>query len=135
MREAGSTTIEMIAWLPILLLSVAAIVHFGLYFNAKNAVQAAAFEAARQASVSAEPVQTANQVVENFADSILPGWQVGKRLRIQTVAGDDGSPNAKIRVSVTYDVPLFMTGIFRSAESSGSLIASGEAEMKIEEKP
>lgn len=55
MRESGSATVENIVWLPVSLLVIGAIVQFGLYFNARTAVQAAAYEAARQAAVDENP--------------------------------------------------------------------------------
>lgn len=135
MNDTGSTTIEMIAWLPILLLVIAGIFQFGLYFNARNAVQAAAFEAARQAAVSRTPELTAKQVTTAYAGGTLPGWVEGQRLRTSISIVERGRPNESIEVLVTYDTPIYMAGILGIGGEAENLKVKGTSHMQLEELP
>ena len=135
MNEAGSTTIEMISWLPLLLIIMAAIIQFGLYYNARNAVQAAAFEAARQATVSINPEQTAKNVASAYAGGTLPGWKEGSRLETRININGRGLPNEAIVVYVSYKTPLFMPGVLKIGKDGGLFKVSGTAEMQLEERP
>lgn len=135
MDHSGSTTIEMVTWLPILLLIIAAVVQFGLYFNARNAVQAAAFEAARQASLSEDPEMTAKDVVANYADGVLPGWHEGDRLHVDASMRGTGRPNQAISILVTYSPFIFMPRIIRQDGQILHLTATGKAEFEMEESP
>lgn len=135
-EEHGSATIEMIIWLPVLLVLLGAVVQFGLYFNAETAVQAASFEAARQASIAADPAQAAEDVAYGFADSTLPGWHKGERVAVVIEAPDNPKPGDDIDVRVTYQVPGFLTGIVPGISSSAKgLVVYGSAKMSIEERP
>lgn len=135
MTETGSTTIEMIAWLPVLLIILAAIVQFGLYFNARNAVQAAAFEASRQAVVSNNPEATGKAVSGSYARGTLPGWSEGERLATRISISGRGGQRGTVTVSVNYDTPEFLPGITKDSNGRGWLNVSGESEMEIEERP
>ena len=134
--EKGSATVENIVWFPLLLLIFAAIIQFGLIFNARNAVQAASFEAARQAVISEEPTSQAESAVYNFARGILPGWKQGARVKAQVLTPEGGSPGASITVNVSYDVPVFFAGLLPKLETSpGIFTVKGGSTMTMEEKP
>lgn len=135
-NERGSATVENIVWFPLLLMIFAAIVQFGLIFNARNAVQAASFEAARQAVVSDEPTSQAESAVYNFARGILPGWKQGQRVKARVLTPDGVSPGASVTVNVSYDVPVFFAGLLPKLETSpGIFTVKGNSTMMIEEKP
>lgn len=135
-KERGSATIENLFWLPLLLLIFAAIVQFGLIFNARNAVQAASFEGARQAIVSNSPVRAAQNAVYNFANGVLPGWRKGGRVRVFVSAPAGFSPGKPVTVRVEYDVPIFFSAFFKGLETSRGIVTlKGSSTMKIEEKP
>lgn len=134
--ESGSTTVENIVWLPVLLMILGAIVQFGLYFNAKIAVQAAAYEAARQAAVSDYPVDTAKQVASDFAKGTLPGWSSADRLVVNVDAPVSPKPGDKIDVAITYRVSTFLTGLLPGLTSADGLIGVHGASMTtLEERP
>jgi len=135
-REEGSATVETIIWLPLLLLLFGAVIQYGLYFNAKTAVQVAAFEAARQAAVSDKPVEVAENVAYGFANSTLPGWREGERVAISISAPSDPEPGDSVNVQVTYRVPGFFTGILPALGTPGQEpTIIGSARMLIEERP
>lgn len=134
--ERGSTTVENVIWLPLLLLIFAAIIQFGLIFNARNAVEAASFEAARQAAVSETPILQAEEAVYEFAQGVLPGWSREGRVRAQVVAPEGTQPGTVIRVDVSYDVPVFFANLIPNLETSpGVVTVKGSSAMAVEEKP
>lgn len=136
MSEIGSTTVENIAWLPILLMVLGSIVQFGLYFNARVAVQAAAFEAARQAAVSDDPEYTAKEIAYGFADGTLPGWSPENQLSVAVDTAGESEPGSPIRVDVVYKVPLFFSGLLPLQKSFGGFLsAKGSSSTTIEERP
>ncbi len=109
---------------------------YGLYFNAVTAVQAAAFEAARQASIASDPARAAEEVVYGFANDTLPGWQEGDRVAVAIESPDCPEPGDDVDVRVTYEVPGFMTGIIPGVSPSAKkLMVYGSAKMSIEERP
>jgi hypothetical protein len=132
--ETGSATIEMIAWLPILLCVLAAIVQFGLYFNARNAVQAASFEAARQAALAEDP-NAAMRVVYEYANGVLPGWTEGGRVSATVAAPRPSLPGDAVEVRVSYDVPILLGGIMDKAGEASFLTVRGSSTMTVEERP
>lgn len=134
--KRGSTTIENIIWLPILILVLAGIAQFGLIVNARNAVQAAAFEGARQASTSATPEETAADVVYDFAGGVLPGWRRDGLVRADVSMPEGQEPGAPVRVDVSYDVPVVFGGVIPGlGPDSDVRHVKGSAELAIEEKP
>jgi Flp pilus assembly protein TadG len=136
MGEDGSTTVENIMWLPLLILTLAAIVQFGLYFNARTAVQAAAYEAARQASVDDDPVGRAEEVVYEFAGGVLPGWQQEDMVSVNVAVDHNYEPGNEVRVEVGYNVPAFFTGFLTSEQhTTGWLHVVGSSTTTIEERP
>ncbi len=132
-NERGSTTIENMVWLPIILMILAAIVQFGLYFNARNAVQTASYEATRRAIVASDPNAAAASAVYGFANGTMPGWQQGGRVSYTLSAPNGYSPGQEITVTVSYNVPMFMTGLIPN--SSALAIVNGKSTMRIDERP
>lgn len=136
MREKGSTTVENIIWLPFICLAFGAIVQFGLYFNARTAVQAAAYEAARQAAVDEDPGKRAEQVAYEFAGGVLPGWQNKERVNVTVETDSRPEPGDEVRVNVSYEVPAFFAGLFTRAKlKDGWLHVTGSSTTTIEERP
>lgn len=134
--EQGSTTVENIIWFPLLLLIFAAIIQFGLIFNARNAVEAASFEATRQAAVSESPISQAESAVYEFAQGVLPGWNRGGRVKTQVVTPEGIHPGAVVTVNVLYDVPVFFAALMPNLETSpGVVTVKGSSSMTVEEKP
>ncbi len=135
-HDNGSTTIETIIWLPILLMLIACIIQFGLIFNGRNAVQAACFEAARQAALSDDPEGAARTTVEGFANGVLPGWKKDGLVRTNVAMPEGTDPGCPVRVEVAYDVPVFLAKLIPDLAFNGGLTTvRGSAEMLIEEKP
>lgn len=135
-QDSGSTTIETVLWLPVLLMLIACIIQFGLILNGKNAVQAACFEAARQAAIADDPVQEAEAVVKGFADGVLPGWGENGTVRTRVDMPEGSDPGCPVKVAVAYDVPVFLGKLVPGLESNNGLTTvEGSAEMVIEEKP
>ncbi len=136
MNEFGSTTVENIIWLPIILLALGGIIQFGLYFNARTAVQAASYEAARQAAVDENPVERARQVAYDFAGGVLPGWHKDDRVSVVVETDDHLDPGDEVKVSVVYEVPAFFSGLSSMMDTkSGWLRVTGSSITTIEERP
>ncbi len=136
MTEVGSTTVENIIWLPLLLLVLGAIVQFGIYFNARTAVQAAAYEAARQAAIDENPTERAQQVAYDFAGDVLPGWHKNERVNVAVDAVSRPEPGDEVRVTVHYEVPAFFTGFLSMAGKDGRwLNVTGSSTTTVEERP
>jgi len=132
-NERGSATIENVVWLPIILMIMAAIVQFGLYFNARNAVQTASYEATRRAIVADDPSSAASSAVYGFAKGAIPGWQQGGRVSYTLSAPGGYTPGQEITVTVRYEVPMFMAGLIPN--SSALAAVSGRSTMRIDERP
>ena len=134
--QTGSATVENIIWLPVLLLMIGAIVQFGLYFNARNTVQAAAYEASRQAATAPKPRAIAEETAFGFAEGILPGWTKGQRVEVAVEAPIEPYPGESISVEVSYRVPIFFARILPGfKETGGTVKVRGIAKTTIEEKP
>ncbi len=135
-KDRGSTTIETVIWLPVLLMLIACIFQYGLIMNGRNAVQAACFEAARQAALADDPEQAAKSVVNGFADGTLPGWGQSGIVRTEVEMPEGGDPGCPVKVEVEYDVPVFIGNLVPGLQSNNGLATiKGSAEMIIEEKP
>jgi Flp pilus assembly protein TadG len=136
MKESGSTTVENVIWLPFLLLVLGSIIQFGLYFNARTAVQEAAYEAARQAAVDEKPVERAETVAYGFAGNVLPGWQKKERVSVTVEAPSRPKPGDEVRVNVNYEVPEFFSVLLTPAKlGSGWPLVKGSSTTTIEERP
>lgn len=134
--ERGSATVENMFWLPVLFLVLAGIVQFGLIFNARSALQTASFEAARVATVAADPAAASREAVFNFAQGVLPGWRQGQSVRTEVSMPAGPSPGSPVVVKVEYDVPVFFAGFLPGLETSrGIKTVKGSSRMTIEEKP
>ncbi len=133
-QEKGSMLLELALILPLLLAILAAIVQFGFILNAKIAVNSAAYEAARAATLDPEPQKAAMAAIKDYPGSALPGWSFEDRLdaSIQLESLDPGHP---VKVSIDYKVPIFFPKIisFPNIED-GNFIVSGFSIMRIEEK-
>jgi Flp pilus assembly protein TadG len=135
-QQDGSATIETIIWIPILLLIIASVVDLGMYFNARTAVQAAAFEATRQASVADDPASTARKGVFDYAAGALPGWQENGRVDMTFNGSKHLAPGAQIGVNVTYRVPGIFSGLVPFMfKGSRDMEAAGSSQMTVEERP
>ena len=134
--QTGSATVENIIWLPVLLMMIGAIVQFGLYFNARTTVQAAAYEAARQAATAPEPRIIAEETALEFAEGVVPGWTKGQRVEVTVETPIEPHPGESISVEVGYRVPVFFTHILPGFEEAGGAAkVRGIAKTVIEEKP
>jgi hypothetical protein len=133
-NDKGSMLLELSLITPILILVIAGIVQFGFILNAKIAVSSAAYEAARMATIAADPYDSAIKAVENYAQSSIPGWSLDERLRADvTLTGME--PGSEVRVDVFYRVPVFFEGIAPFNRLAGSLAEiMGTSMMRIEEK-
>jgi hypothetical protein len=130
----GSIFLEFALIMPLLLLFIAGIVQFGFALNAKIAVNSASYEAARAATLSDNPENSAIEAIENYASSTLPGWNLNERLSAKIDINGD-RPGDLIDVEVTYKIPLFFTGLFPFSGNSDKLTKiSGSSSMRIEEK-
>ena len=131
---SGSVLLELSLIIPILLLLIAAIVQFGFVLNAKIAVNSAAYEAARAATISENPNDSAIYAIENYAKSSIPGWSFSERLRANIVIPNN-NPGTEASVEVFYRVPLFFSKILPFDNSSSTSIeVKGKSVMRIEEK-
>lgn len=135
-KEIGSSTVENIVWLPMLLIVLAAIIQFGLYFNGRIAVQAAAYEAARQAAVADNPEDIAEKIVYGFGGGTLPGWNSKRLVSVSVETYANPKPGDPVKVDVEYRVPLFMSGLMPTSKSSdGFMKVKGTSSTTIEERP
>ncbi len=133
-NHSGSVLLELSLIIPILLLLISAIVQFGFVLNAKIAVNSAAYEAARAATISENPNGSAIYAIENYAKSSIPGWSFSERLRANIVI-PNSNPGTEASVEVFYRVPLFFSKILPfDSSSSTSIEVKGKSVMRIEEK-
>ena len=133
-NKNGNVLLELALILPVLLLFISGIVQFGFIFNAKIAVNSAAYEGARTATISEEPNSSAATAIENYANGSLPGWKFGERLKA-VINIPDTNPGTLITVEVTYSVPIFFSVIIRFPDAAnGFTNIKGISAMRIEEK-
>ncbi|MGM0366696.1 MAG: TadE/TadG family type IV pilus assembly protein [Actinomycetota bacterium] len=133
-QQRGSMLLELALILPLLLTVLVAIIQFGFILNAKIAVNSAAYEAARAATMDDDPQGAALAAVENYPGSALPGWNFNDRLgaSIELESHDPGYP---VKVAVKYRVPIFFPKIFSFPNiDNGNFVVSGFSIMGIEEK-
>ncbi len=96
-----------------------------LMWNAKIAVQQAAFEAARAGSVAADPVSKATSVARGFAAGALPGWTDPGVVSV-TATEVGVAPEKMLSVTVSYRLPLKvfsgMGGTARTVDLTGQAV-------------
>ena len=130
----GSMILELVLVLPVFLLVLAAIVQFGFILSARIAVNSAAYEAARAATISSDPYSAAMHTIESYASSSFPGWSFNERLRA-AIDVPDLNPYTQITVEVYYSVPVFFKNIPAISALGGQDIdVKGSSRMRIEEK-
>jgi hypothetical protein len=133
-QQHGNVLLELALILPILLLLLAGIVQFGFILNAEIAVNSAAYEAVRTATLSDNPSSAALNAVQNYAASSLPGWSFSERLKAK-VNIPDINPGTLISVEVIYSIPIFFSNVFSFSNSGSSAMEiKGVSVMRIEEK-
>jgi len=133
-QQKGSILLELALILPLLLTILAAIIQFGFILNAKIAVNSAAYEAARAATLDEDPDSAAINAIKNYPGSALPGWDFGERLSA-SIELDSLDPGNPVKVSVNYKVPIFFPKFFSFPNiENGNFIVSGFSVMGIEEK-
>lgn len=126
--------LELALILPLLLALLAAIIQFGFMLNAKIAVNSAAYEAARAATLAENPQAAAMQAIEKYPGSALPGWHDGDRLHA-SIEAESLEPGYPVKVRVNYKVPLFFPRIFSfPGLEDGNFTVSGFSTMRMEEK-
>jgi uncharacterized protein (UPF0333 family) len=132
--SSGSMLLEMSLIMPVLLILLAGIVQFGFILNAKVAVNSAAYEAARAATVSGNPYEAAIIAIENYSGSAISGWNFNERLRASIkMTGTD--PGSEVIVEVSYLAPVFFYKIVPFDRFEANLAeVKGRALMRIEEK-
>lgn len=134
-QQHGNVLIELALVLPVLLLLLAGIVQFGFILNARVAVNSAAYEAVRTATLADEPDAAAIEAVSDYASASLPGWNFNERLRAR-VNIPDTDPGTIISVEVIYSIPVFFSNIFPFSQSGSLPVMEirGFSSMRIEEK-
>jgi len=133
--EKGSMLVEAALVTPLMLILLAGIIQFGFILNAKIAVNAASYEAARTATLSQDPVSKAIEAAQGYASGTLPGWSTDERLRVDVIlSGTD--PYDMVKVNVDYSVPVFFSNIIQLEDDpgSGQIRVTGTSSMRIEEK-
>ncbi len=130
----GNIMLELALVLPVFLLLIAGIIQFGFMLNAKIAVNSAAYEAARVATVSEDPYNAAIAAALDYAGSNLPGWNYSQRLKTNVdIPGT--TPGTPLTVTVIYQVPVFFSNLkpFSEYDSNFANI-KGTSVMRVEEK-
>lgn len=132
--QPGNVLLELAIIFPVLILLISGIIQFGFILNAKIAVNSAAYEAARIATVSANPAEAAVAAAKNYAGGNLPGWDLSGRLKVNvSAAGTD--PGSPVKVEVIYSVPVFFPKIAPFSNwGSRFTDIKGVSVMRIEEK-
>jgi len=104
--ERGLTNLLSATMVLIILMAVVSLsLNLTLMWNAKIAVQQAAFEAARAGSVAEDPVPKAVSVARNFAAGALPGWTDPGIVTVN--ASEIGvAPDKMLSVTVNYRLPI-----------------------------
>jgi len=132
--EEGNVLVEFALIMPVLLLILAGIIQFGFLLNAKIAVNAASYEAARSATLSDDPEADAIKAAETYASASLPGWSFGDRLNMEFIS-TGYLPGDKIQINLFYKVPLFFQGLLAiPGDSDNYFEIRGSSVMQIEEK-
>ncbi|MGM0368512.1 MAG: TadE/TadG family type IV pilus assembly protein [Actinomycetota bacterium] len=133
-KVEGSALLELSIVLPVLLIIIAGIIQFGFILNAKVAVNSAAYEAAREATLASDPSKAAVDSAQNYASATLPGWSYGDRLHTSVdLTGTD--PGDLVKVEVTYKIPVFFAKFLSFSDEEGSYLnITGSSVMSIEEK-
>ncbi len=131
-NERGLSNLYSAAWVMFVLSLVGAfMVVMVQAWNAKLAVQQAAFEAARVGVASDDPVNSAVAAARSFAKGALPGWGDPNTLRVR--AFTTGSPpDTKLVVTVTYYLPVKLYSVVGTTKV-WELV--GRSAMRIEETP
>lgn len=131
-NERGLSNMYSAAWVMFVLSLVGAfLVVMVQAWNAKLAVQEAAFEAARVGVASDDPVSAAKAAARNFARGTLPGWGDPNVLDVQ--ANLSGAPpDTKLTVQMTYKLPVRLYNIV-GTPMTWSLV--GASTMRLEETP
>jgi len=133
-RTRGSVMLELALILPLLLIILVGIVQFGFILNAKIAVNSAAYEAARAATLSENIEKSVIKAIKNYPGSALPGWSFNDRLS-SSVEAESDDPGSLVKVNVSYKVPIFFPKMFSFSNiDNGNFVVSGESVMSIEEK-
>jgi len=71
-KENGNVLLELAIVFPVLILLISGIVQFGFILNAKIAVNSAAYEASRAATLSGDQFSAALSAASNYAGGNLP---------------------------------------------------------------
>jgi uncharacterized protein (UPF0333 family) len=133
-KENGNVLLELAIVFPVLILLISGIVQFGFILNAKIAVNSAAYEASRAATLSRDPFSAALSAASNYAGGNLPGWDLSSRLKVN-VQAPDGSPGSEVKVEVIYSVPVFFSKIVPFSNWQNAYTdVRGVSIMRIEEK-
>ena len=82
-RDGGQATVEFALVLPVLVLAAVAIIQVGLVVRDYVAVVHAAREAARAASVDADPVGAARRVLGGARVHVGPRPSVGEQIQVE----------------------------------------------------
>jgi uncharacterized protein (UPF0333 family) len=134
LKSKGSVLLEVALILPLLLIILSGIIEFGFILGAKIAVNSAAYEAARAATINDNIEKSALEAISSYPGATLPGWNFEERLSA-TIESEGNEPGDKIRILVNYDVPIIFPIIssFLNIDRSGFKI-TGISVMSIEEK-
>ncbi len=100
-------------------------------WNAKVAVQQAAFEAARIGVASDDPVNAAVAAASNFASGALPGWNDPNVLDVRAELSGS-APETKLTVAVHYKLPVKLYSV---VNTPAQWDLAGTATMYLEETP
>lgn len=133
--QDGSMLLETALISPILILLLAGIIQFGFILNAKVAVNAASYEAAKAATLSDDPRSKAIESAGDYASGSLPGWSYEERLKVQVyLSGTE--PYDTVDVTVIYSVPVFFPKVLPEsvAGQDGLLDIKGSSVMRLEER-
>ncbi len=111
-RDAGSTTLELVVWAPGLLLLIALLIVAGRVNSANAAVEQAATDAARTASVARSP-STATSTARSTASATLAGQRlqcVSTTVAVNT-SGFAVRPGQPATVSATVTCPVRLSDL------------------------
>ncbi len=95
-RDGGQAAVEFVLSLPLIVVSVLALVQVAVVLTERARVESVTWSAARSASVAISPTATASEVVTDLLGA-----------RASTTVEDDGRfVTVRVRHTVTTDVPL-----------------------------